>query len=128
MSIASENEGKKWIQSAVALVCIFIGYTIINFLNYVGNWFTIEARFSSYFILTQIIGVISGLVTFVILMKNPKSSEFLKDVYQEVMKVVWPDKNQTWKYTFIIMIAVTIFGGIFFLFDFAANFMLTQVH
>jgi preprotein translocase subunit SecE len=128
MSVASENEGKKWIQFAVALTCMFLGYIVISFLNYVGNLFTLETKISNFFMVSQIIGVVTGLATFFVIVSNPKSSEFLKDVYQELLKVVWPDKNQTWKYTVVIMIAVTIFGVIFFTFDFLANFMLTQVH
>jgi preprotein translocase subunit SecE len=128
MSVTSDNEGRKWIQSAVALTCIFFGYIVISFLETIGDWFTLEAKTANYYIITQAVGVIAGLLSFVVIMKNPKSSEFLKDVYQEILKVVWPDKNQTWKYTVIIMIAVTIFGLVFFAFDFVANFMLTQVH
>jgi preprotein translocase SecE subunit len=61
-------------------------------------------------------------------MVNPKSSEFLSLVYQELVKVVWPDKNQTWKHTVVIMIAVTIMGFIFGFFDFGANFLLGLVN
>ena len=81
-----------------------------------------------YFGLTQVVSVLVGLATYIIVFKNPKSSEFLTNVYQEVLKVVWPDKQQTWRHTFVIMIAVTIMGFVFGFFDFGANFLLGLVN
>jgi preprotein translocase subunit SecE len=74
------------------------------------------------------VSVLVGLATYIIVFKNPKSSEFLTNVYQEVIKVVWPDKQQTWRHTFVIMIAVTIMGFVFGFFDFGANFLLGLVN
>jgi preprotein translocase subunit SecE len=72
--------------------------------------------------------VLLALVVYVFVMKNPKSSDFMTNVYQEVMKVVWPDSQQTWRHTFVILIAVTIFGFVFGFFDFAANYLLGLVN
>ena len=93
-----------------------------------SEWFLLESKVPYFFAISQAIGVIVGLVTFVVVTKNPKSAEFLKDVYEELLKVVWPDRNQTWKYTIVIMIAVTIMGFVFGLFDLGANFLLGLVN
>lgn len=128
MTVASNNEGKKWIQASLALACIFLGYVIISFFEKMSEWFLLESKVPYFFAISQALGVIVGLVTFIGVMKNPKSAEFLKDVYEEMLKVVWPDRNQTWKYTVIIMIAVTIMGFVFGLFDLGANFLLGLVN
>ncbi len=128
MSVASNNEGKKWIQATLAVACIFLGYVIISFLEKMAEWFLLESKVPYFFAVSQVLGVIIALGTFVTVMKNPKSSEFLADVYQELMKVVWPDKNQTWKYTVVIMILVTIMGFVFGLFDLGANFLLGLIN
>ena len=128
MTVASNNEGKKWIQASLALACIFRGYVIISFFEKMSEWFLLESKIPYFFAISQALGVIVGLVTFIVVMKNPKSAEFLKDVYDELLKVVWPDRNQTWKYTVIIMIAVTIMGFVFGLFDLGANFLLGLVN
>ncbi|MFA5583865.1 MAG: preprotein translocase subunit SecE [Bacteriovoracaceae bacterium] len=128
MAVASNNEGKKWIQTSVALLCILLGYVLVNFFEKLGEWFVLESVIPYYYVITQVLSVIAGLVVYVVIMVNPKSSEFLSLVYQEMMKVVWPDKNQTWKHTIVIMIGVTIMGFIFGFFDFGANFLLGLVN
>jgi preprotein translocase subunit SecE len=81
-----------------------------------------------YFGVTQVVSVFIGLIAYVLVFKNTKSNEFLTNVYQEIMKVVWPDRQQTWRHTFVIMIAVTIMGFVFGFFDFGANFLLGLVN
>jgi preprotein translocase subunit SecE len=67
-------------------------------------------------------------VTYIYIMRTPKTADFLGNVYQELVKVVWPDSQQTWRHTVVIMIAVTIMGFVFGLFDFSANFLLNLVN
>jgi preprotein translocase subunit SecE len=75
-----------------------------------------------------VLSVVIALATYIVVLKNPTSSDFLANVYQEVIKVVWPDSQQTWRHTFVILIAVTIFGFIFGFFDFGANYLLGLVN
>jgi preprotein translocase subunit SecE len=128
MAVASNDEGKKWIQASVAVVCILLGYVLISFFEKLAEWFALETMVPYFFGITQGVSVIAALATYLVIMKNPKSAEFLTNVYQEVLKVVWPDRQQTWRHTFVIMIAVTIFGFIFGFFDFGANFLLGLVN
>jgi preprotein translocase subunit SecE len=128
MAVASNDEGKKWIQATVAVVCILVGYVLISFFEKLAEWFALETMVPYYFGITQVLSVVVAVGTYVGLTKNPKSSEFLTNVYQEVMKVVWPDSQQTWRHTFVILIAVTIFGFIFGFFDFGANYLLSLVN
>jgi preprotein translocase SecE subunit len=128
MAIASNDDGKKWVQSAVAVTCILLGYILINFFEKMAEWFPLESIIPYFFAITQFVSVVVGLVVYFVIVRNPKSSDFLTNVYQEVMKVVWPDSSQTWRHTFVIMVAVTIMGFIFGLFDFGANFFLGLVN
>jgi preprotein translocase subunit SecE len=128
MAVASNDEGKKWIQATVAVVCILAGYVLINAFEKLAEWFPLESMIPHFFAVTQVLSVFIGLVSYILFMKNPKSSEFLSNVYQEIMKVVWPDSQQTWRHTFVILVAVTIFGFIFFFFDFGANYFLSLVN
>lgn len=128
MAVASNEEGKKWIQATVAVVCILAGYVLVNFFEKLAEWFALETMIPYFFGVTQAVSVLIALAAYIVIMKNPKSSEFLQNVYQEVMKVVWPDRQQTWRHTFVILIAVTIFGFIFGFFDFGANYLLGLVN
>ena len=128
MAVASNDEGKKWIQASVALTCILLGYVLISFFEKMAEWFALESMVPYFYPITQALSVVMALVVYISIMKNPKSSDFLANVYQEVMKVVWPDSQQTWRHTFVIMVAVTIMGFVFGFFDFGANFFLGLVN
>jgi len=128
MAVASNDEGKKWIQAAVAVVCILAGYILISFFEKMAEWFALESVVPYFYGITQGLSVVAAIATYFVIIKNPKSSDFLSNVYQEVLKVVWPNTQQTWRHTFVIMIAVTIFGFIFGFFDFGANFLLGLVN
>jgi preprotein translocase subunit SecE len=128
MSVASNDEGKKWIQTTVAITCILQVYVLISFFEKLAEWFALETMIPYYFGISQLVSVLIGLVTYIMIFKNTTSSDFLTNVYQEVIKVVWPDKQQTWRHTFVIMIAVTIMGFVFGFFDFGANFLLGLVN
>lgn len=128
MSVASNDDGKKWIQTSVALTCILLVYVLISFFEKLAEWFALETMIPYYFGISQFVSVLVGLITYIVVFKNTKSSEFLSNVYQEAIKVVWPDRQQTWRHTFVIMVAVTIMGFIFGFFDFTANFLLGLVN
>jgi preprotein translocase SecE subunit len=128
MAVASNDEGKKWIQASVAVVCILAGYVLISFFEKMAEWFALESMVPYFFGVTQVVSVVIGIIAYFTIIKNPKSSEFLANVYQETLKVVWPDRQQTWRHTFVIMIAVTIMGFIFGFFDFGANYLLGLVN
>lgn len=128
MSVASNDDGKKWIQTSVALTCILLVYVMISFFEKLAEWFALETMVPYYFGISQFVSVLIGLVSYIVVFKNTTSSEFLSNVYQEAIKVVWPDKQQTWRHTFVIMVAVTIMGFVFGFFDFSANFLLGLVN
>jgi preprotein translocase SecE subunit len=128
MAVASNDEGKKWIQTSVAVSCILLGYILINFFEKMAEWFALETAIPYFYAVTQALSVIIGLVVYFVIMRNPKSTDFLTNVYQELMKVVWPESSQTWRHTFVIMVAVTIMGFVFGFFDFGANFLLGLVN
>lgn len=128
MSVTSKSESKKWIQVSVAGTSILLGYILISFFEKLAEWFVLETIIPHYYAVTQVLAVILSIIAFAMILKNDKSSEFLNHVHDEVLKVVWPNGQQTWRHTFVILIAVTIFGFIFGLFDFLANYLLGLVN
>ena len=128
MAVASNEEGKKWIQASLAVTCILLGYILISFFEKLAEWFALETMIPYYFGITQALSVLIALGTYAYILRTPKSSEFLTNVYEELMKVVWPDSQQTWRHTFVIMVAVTIMGFVFGFFDFGANYLLRLVN
>lgn len=126
MSLSTDN-GKKWIQASVAILAMVTAYVMMSFFAQIGEWFELESKISNYSAIAQVLGGILGLSTFIYIMKNDKTSTFLNEVYSEVLKVVWPGKEDTNKQTIVIMIAVTIVGFILGFFDFSATWALSLV-
>lgn len=127
MTTASKNDGRKWIQSSVAIVCIILGYIISRFFLQLGTWFELESKIKFFPAYAKGIAVLIGLATFIGIFKNEKSHSFLKEVYAEMVKVVFPDRNQTARMTIGVMIAVSIIGFILGFFDFSASYLLNAV-
>jgi preprotein translocase subunit SecE len=129
MSVASnKHDGKKWIQTAVAIVCILVAMSLLSFFEQMGEWFDLESKVSYFGVIAQALAVLIGLSSFIYLIKNEKTSTYLKEVYSETVKVVFPDRNQTAKHTIGIMIGVGIVGFILGLFDFTASYLLSLIH
>ncbi len=128
MSLTVKDNGKKWIQSSVAALCAILVYVLISLFKQLGEWFELESKVSSYLMITQALSVLAALGVFIYIMKNQKTKTFLEEVYQEAIKVVWPDKNETVKHTVGIMIGVTIVGVLLAVFDLAATWLLSLLN
>lgn len=128
MSLTAKDNGKKWIQSSVAFTCLLLVYILIKFFTQMGEWFELESKIQFYMGITQMISVMISFGAFIYIIKNEKTSSFLEEVFQEAIKVVWPDKNETVKHTVGIMIGVTIVGTLLAVFDLAATWLLSLVN
>ncbi len=112
------EDGKKWINAFVALVSVIVGYIFVRFFQQLGEWFDLEAKLQHFLAITQACGVLLGLGTFAMILKKKASSEHLTEVYSELVKVIWPDKDIVLKLTVGIVIALSIVSAIFVSFDF----------
>lgn len=121
MAVATKNDGKKWIQTSVAVVCIILGYICLSFFETLSEWFDLEAIIPSFEWVSQALAIVIGLTSFLVIINRADTATFLKEVYSETDKVVWPDKDQTFRMTMGIMIGVSIAGGIFWIFDLLAS-------
>ena len=128
MSSTMKDDGTKWIQTAVTLCCLLLAYILIRFFGQIGEWFDLESKINQFLIISQLVSVLISFGVFIYVMKNPVISTFLKEVYQEAIKVVWPDKNETVKHTIGIMIGVAIVGFLLGIFDFVATWLLSLIH
>jgi preprotein translocase subunit SecE len=127
MSLANNNDGRKWIQASVAITCMIVGYVLMSFFSTLSEWFELESKVTNYNAISQAVSVLIAFGVFVYIMKTPKTSNFLSEVYQEAIKVVWPDKNETVKHTIVIMIGVTIIGFLLGFFDLGASWLLSLI-
>ena len=128
MSIIKSEDSSKWINALVAIAAVLSGFVVTRFVDQLGVWFDLEAKVSSFPVVSQGLGVLVGVLVFVIVLKNSKSSTYLQEVYSELVKAVWPSKDATLKMTIGIAIALVVASGIFVFVDFVFKKILSFVY
>ncbi|MDO9183871.1 MAG: preprotein translocase subunit SecE [Bacteriovorax sp.] len=128
MSIIKSEDSNKWINALVAIAAVLAGFIVTKFADQLGAWFDLEAKVSSFAVVSQGLGVLAGVLVFVVVLKNSKSSSYLEEVYNELLKVVWPSKDATLKMTIGIAIALVVCSGIFVFVDFVFKKILSFVY
>ncbi len=128
MSIIKIEDGKKWINSFLAIISLIVGFVTIRFIEQMSEWFELEAKISNFHMGTQVLGVVIGFATFVYGAKSGKVMGHLKEVFGELVKVIWPDKDSVVKVTIGIIIGLIITSGIFVGVDYAIQSLLKLVY
>ena len=128
MSILKTEDKNKWINAFIAVSSILAAYVSITFLKLLSEWFDLEAKIPNFIVLAQGLGILLGIATFVLAIKNSKAMTFLEEVYAELVKVTWPDKDSITKSTIGIIIGVAILAGLFVLVDFIVQKLLSLVY
>jgi preprotein translocase subunit SecE len=124
MATVKKDEGQKWINASVAITCVVLYYILFSFFNQIGEWFELESKLKSFAMISQVFSGLLALATFFTILRHPVSSSYLREAYSELIKVVFPERNETTRSTFIIMILVTIAGFVLGFFDFGATSLL----
>jgi preprotein translocase subunit SecE len=128
MSIIKEEDSNKWINGLVAIFAVLSGYIASKFLDQLSIWFDLEAKMSSFGLISQSLGIVVGVVVFIILIKNEFTSNYFKDVFNELLKVVWPSREATLKITMGLVIALVIVASIFVSADFIFKKILSLLY
>lgn len=128
MSLVKSEDNKKWINTFSAICSIIVGYVLIQFLQQMGEWFDLEAKISQYLMVTQGLGILSGLITFIIITRNNFSSTHLNEVFAELVKVVWPKSDDVMKSTVVIIIGLAVMSGLFVAVDFSFQKLLELLY
>lgn len=128
MSIIKAEDSRKWINSFVAIISILAGFCTISFLNQMSEWFDLEAKVNHFLMVSQGVGILTGLITFIAIVKNKGASSHMQEVYDELVKVVWPDCDSVIKVTIGIIIGVSIVSSILVGIDFSFQKILELIY
>ena len=128
MSLLKAENSKKWINFLIAIAGIVVGFILIRFLGQMGEWLDLESKIPSYLVLCQAVGVIAGISFFAFIYKNERAMGYMDEVYGELIKVVWPDKDSTIKLTVGIIIGIGITSAVFLLVDFIFNEVINLIY
>ena len=128
MSALKAEDSQKWIRSFVAIVATVCGYLIIQFIGQLGEWFDLEAKIPNYILVSQGLGILTGLGVFLFTINHKVAAVHMQQVYDELVRVIWPENNSVLKSTVGITIGLAIIGGIFVAVDFAFSKLLELVY
>lgn len=128
MSLIKREDATKWINAFIALGAILVGFVMIKFMNQLSDWFDLEAKWKFYLAFTQAMGVISGLAAFLFAKKHKTTSSYLDEVYNELVKIVWPDGESTTKVTIGILVGLIVISGIMVFVDFIFKTVLDLIY
>ncbi len=117
MSFIKSEDSKKWINALVAIFSGISGYVFYKFSLQMSVWFDLEAKVSGFSNIAQGVAALAGIATFFFIINNKKSSNYLDEVYSEILKVVWPSKDQVVKITVGLLISLVIVSAIFVTID-----------
>lgn len=118
MSILKETDANKWIHTFLVILVGVCGVVVYAFIEQMGAWFDLEAKIANFKVVAQFVAFLISLTTFVICIKNNKVMSYLNEVYAEILKVVWPDRDSTVKLTIGIVVALSIVAIFFGIIDF----------
>ncbi|MCY4643766.1 MAG: preprotein translocase subunit SecE [Bacteriovoracales bacterium] len=118
MPALRETDGKKWINALVAIASLILANILIKLLYQISEWTDLEAKVENFRLVAQVIGIFVGVLTFVIVLRSTRAYGYLREVYGELTKVIWPDKDSTLKLTAVIVVGVAIIAVFFGLIDF----------
>ncbi len=68
--------------------------------------------------LSTVIALLAGAVTFIVMLKMPLTAGYTDQVISELVKVTWPDREETTNQSIVVIVATLIFSGSLAAFDF----------
>jgi len=77
-----------------------------------------------HFLVVDALPPVLGALTAYILYSVQKVRVYLLDVIAEIKKVVWPNKQETWGATVVVIIAVLISGVVLGVFDWISGYII----
>ena len=128
MSALKESDRRKWINALLAGGALLLSYALIKLLYQIGDWMDLEAQINHFRFIAQGVGLLVGVSAFIMALRNKQVYSYLDEVYGELLKVTWSDKDSTLKLTVSIVIGVTISALVLGVIDFGIRSVLELLY
>jgi preprotein translocase subunit SecE len=127
MSLLTQENSNKWIKSFFFICAALLGFVTYRFLLQLSDWFDLEAKIQSFIFVAQGTGLVVAIGAFAGLLFNKKTEQYVNEVYNELLKVVWPDSDSVVKLTFGIFVGLFIVSGILIAFDWVFRLLIDLI-
>ncbi len=102
------NRYQKWVDLGIVLAALALGFLFHQMLSQVWEIFRLPLMSGWPVQLPTILGVVVGVIAFLVTRTNAKAMAFLNDVANELSKVTWPTRQETVASTGVIIVMVGI--------------------
>ena len=128
MPALKEANSKKCINALLAVGALILANILIRLFYQISEWSDLEAKVENFRLLAQFVGIAAGVLAFTVALNNRRTYQYLEEVYGELTKVVWPDKDSTLKLTVSIVIGIAISAVFLGLADFGIKELLQLLY
>jgi len=109
---------KKIVSIIFIISSIFVWYVFDTLFKNVFLYLQLYENYTWLPIVLKLSSALFGVLALIIFHKVNKIYSYIFEVVNEIKKVSWPNKKETWSATLVVIIAVIIAGLVFGVFDF----------
>ena len=110
-------DSRKIIIGCYLAATALVWFLVRSFVQWLNFAFYQVRKLPGIDLLREVLPVLGGLITFVVLLKHPKVNEVMDEVIAELKKVTWPNPTDVKKATVVVMVCILVASGILALFD-----------
>lgn len=114
----------KWINTLLFLGSVLVGFMFNMMLVKFGAWFEFEARIPQYKYIQLLASIVVVFATMVYVRSRSDLMTFFYQTFDEMTKVVFPDKNQSFRLSLFVILWVTVIGFVLTIFDWIARLVI----
>jgi preprotein translocase subunit SecE len=118
---------KKYVSIIFIFCSIFVWYVFNTFFRSIFTYFQIYEIYAWLPIASKSFAFILGGISLLIFHRYKIVYDYLFEVINEIKKVTWPNKKETWSATFVVIVAVLIAGLVLGVFDWISASLLELI-
>ena len=107
------ENNQKWVNLSFLSGAALAGFILFLLANKGAAVLDFEGRVQHLGTILRGGALFAGAIVFLILYRNKVANSFMEEVFIELGKVTWPAREETFKGTIAVIIAVTIMGFMF---------------
>lgn len=107
------ENNQKWVNLSFLAASALTAFVIFLLASRASAALDFDGRVQNLATILRLGAIVVGAVCFFVLYKNKTANLFMDEVFIELGKVTWPQREETFKATIAVLIAVTIMGFMF---------------
>jgi preprotein translocase SecE subunit len=121
------ENNQKWVNLSFLAGAALVAFIVFLLANKGAAVLDFEGRIHNLNVYLRAGALVVGAIVFFVLYRNKVANAFLDEVFIELVKVTWPAREETFKGTIAVIIAVTIMGFMFGFVDWIWSHLVTFI-